>query len=122
MADFEAPKRIWARTGLYYEYVQDWSEGSWDTDKCEYEESVEYVRADLCAKPPKVKPLVWIECGDGSLHDPHYQYEIATDGGFWRVTKGVTGGGSHVCDCSTLEAAKTAAQADYARRILEALE
>lgn len=38
----EVPERIWAGTGLYYDYVQDWSEGSWGLDGL----GVEYIRAD----------------------------------------------------------------------------
>ena len=71
---------------------------------------------------PKVKALVWAECSDGTLHDVDCQYELETDTQRWRVVKGVTGGGSYVCHASTLEAAKAAAQADYERRILDALE
>jgi len=70
---------------------------------------------------PTVKPLGWIECQDGTAHDPDCQYELETDGGFWRVTRGVTGGTSYVCNCSTIEEAKAAAQADYEHRILSAL-
>lgn len=38
----EVPERIWASTGLYYDYVQDWSEGSWGLEGL----GVEYIRAD----------------------------------------------------------------------------
>jgi hypothetical protein len=69
-----------------------------------------------------VKPLEWIECSDGTLHDPHCQYELETDGGWWRVTKGVTGGGSYVAHCDTRESAQSAAQADYEARLLAALD
>jgi hypothetical protein len=40
----KTPTEIWCRSGLYYEYKQDWSEGSWqDNDNCGGEK---YVRAD----------------------------------------------------------------------------
>lgn len=37
------PKEIWCRSGLYYEYVKDWSEGSWSPTN---DGGVKYVRAD----------------------------------------------------------------------------
>jgi hypothetical protein len=49
----EAPKRIWAVTGQYYGYAQDWSEGEWSADAdCaisggDDERVVEYIRADV---------------------------------------------------------------------------
>lgn len=70
---------------------------------------------------PQVKPLVWIECSDGTHHDEHCQYELEIDGLFLRVTRGVTGGTSYVANADTLEAAKAAAQADYEARIRSAL-
>jgi hypothetical protein len=93
-------------------------------------DATKYRRADLPTTDDKiaarlhecVKPLEWIECRDGTLHDPDCQYELETDGGFWRVTKGVTGGTSYICHCSTLEAAKAAAQAHYAAQIMAALD
>jgi hypothetical protein len=69
----------------------------------------------------KVKPLEWIWCEDGTAHDAHCQYEIETDGGFWRVTRGVTGGGSYICHAADASTAQAAAQADYEQRILSAL-
>ena len=86
----------------------------------ELADAAEMLRA--CKGRVRVKPLEWFECKDGTLHDPHCQYELETDGGMWRVTKAVTGGGSYVSDCDTLAAAKAAAQADYERRILAALD
>ena len=115
-----APERIWRFEISYDERKRDLRLCTSDERVASETHCTPYIREDVAK--PKVKPLVWIECIDATLHDTHCQYEIATDGGFWRVTKGVTGGGSYVCDCSTLQAAKAAAQADYERRILEALE
>jgi hypothetical protein len=47
----DAPERIVCRSGLYYEYSQDWYEGEWvtkeDNETYDFEQEVEYVRADL---------------------------------------------------------------------------
>ena len=75
-----------------------------------------------CKGRVRVKSLEWLHCTDGTLHDAHCQYETETDGGYWRVIKGVTGGTSYLCHTDTLEAAKAAAQADYEARIFAALE
>ena len=41
----KSPERIWADTGLYYNYTQDWSEGSWGIhEDCG---PVEYIRKDV---------------------------------------------------------------------------
>lgn len=86
----DAPERIWAEPGM-------------PGYTCEQNDcyAVEYVRADLAAI---VKPLERIECEYGTFHDPNCQYELETGGSFWRATKGVTGGGSYVCDAGSLEA------------------
>ena len=111
-----APETIWT-----YSYTgREGREGQWrpyDHSQV-YGPMAKYRRADLPATDEQiaarlhecVKPLEWIECRDGTLHDPDCQYELETDGGFWRVTKGVTGGTSYICHCSTLEAAKAAAR------------
>ena len=39
----KTPKEIWCSSGLYYDYVTDWSEGSWCRDN---DGGVKYVRAD----------------------------------------------------------------------------
>jgi hypothetical protein len=40
----DRPREIWCDTGLYWDYVEDWSEGSWrDNDDSGGEK---YVRAD----------------------------------------------------------------------------
>jgi hypothetical protein len=47
----DAPERIVCRSGIYYEYSQDWYEGEWvtkeDNETYDFEQEVEYVRADL---------------------------------------------------------------------------
>ncbi len=75
-------------------------------------------RADLAA--PKVKPLVWVDLhGDGSL----YETDVDNPLGYHAVInrRGQLGWW-YFGFYETLEAAKAAAQADYERRILEALE
>jgi hypothetical protein len=45
-----APERICARSGAYYDYAQDWSNGEWDPvdDGDVFDEYyVEYIRADI---------------------------------------------------------------------------
>ena len=60
----DTPKEIWCSTGLYWDYKDDWSEGSWrDNDNCA---GVKYVRADrieeLEAKLAKaVEALQWLK-------------------------------------------------------------
>ena len=39
----KTPKEIWCSSGLYYDYVTDWSEGSWCRNN---DGGVKYVRAD----------------------------------------------------------------------------
>ena len=39
----KTPKEIWCSSGLYYDYVTDWSEGSWCRDN---DGGVKYIRAD----------------------------------------------------------------------------
>jgi hypothetical protein len=81
-----------------------------------------YVLADaiIAALPSMVKPLEWVDLhGDGSLYqtsnenpiDYHAVINSRGRSGFWYF--GLYG---------TLEAAKEAAQADYKRRILSALD
>ena len=57
------PKEIWCRSGLYYEYVDDWSEGSWSPTN---DGGVKYVLADrieeLEAKLAKSVELALEEC------------------------------------------------------------
>jgi len=42
----DAPETIWASTGLYYDYVKDWTEGEWSIER---DWGVEYRRDDLPA-------------------------------------------------------------------------
>ena len=57
--DTKAPERIWAFTGLYYTYVQDWSEGEWFQDGDD--DGVEYVRADLLTAAEKERDALKAE-------------------------------------------------------------
>jgi hypothetical protein len=44
----DRPREIWCDTGLYWDYVEDWSEGSWrNNDDWDGEK---YVRADYVAE------------------------------------------------------------------------
>ncbi|KQI67014.1 hypothetical protein AN189_17465 [Loktanella sp. 3ANDIMAR09] len=69
----------------------------------------------------RVKPLVWVNAPwhlDCELADEFGLYQIAKDEGTWFLYIGHAETGiAH----ATLEAAKAAAQADYAERILSAL-
>jgi len=70
---------------------------------------------------PKVKPLVWVDLhGDGSL----YQTDVDNPLGYHAVInrRGQLGWCHRDSFFDTLEAAKAAAQADYERRILDALD
>jgi len=64
---------------------------------------------DLCVP----KKLVWVYPSDGSAHDEDCRYEVTMWGNmsWWRLTRGVTGGGSYSGDFKDLEAAQAAAQA-----------
>lgn len=91
--------------------------------------AIEYIRADLAA--PKVKPLAWIKWH--VMKFPHSDYcraetpikglrytvsQVAPDKPF-RVSDGY---GDIALRVAAIDEAKAAAQADYERRILEALE
>lgn len=83
----------------------------------------EYIRADLAK--PRVKPLVWEipSCGRGfiAMSLIGRQYAVFDEGDpRWAI--GIGGGGYKYTKVETLKAAKAAAQADYERRMLEALE
>ena len=82
-------------------------------------DGVKYIRADLAR--PKVKPLEWMDgWADGTCYDvtPFNPIEYTH-----RISKLKDGTyHSHFGVFETLEAAKAAAQADYERRILAALE
>lgn len=86
----------------------------------EYPYGTEYIRADLAR--PRVKPLVWYPTED--ICDEVRAQNYA---GIWTVFKGATDmwvldTGEFVSEHDTLDAAKAAAQADYERRIMEAVE
>ena len=112
----EAPERIWIDDerpigGICHVYNEA-TEGV-------LKYATEYIRADLAR--PKVKPLVWVDLyGDGS------RYEVSSDDplGYEDSIHGLQDGTyhSHFGAFATLKAAKAAAQEDYERRILAALE
>ena len=115
----EAPERIWAWTCR-----KPW-ETAWDVDDEEAPPyAVEYIRADLAR--PKVKPLEWDDWGE-----PHkYGYYSETSFGRYSIRQAffpescfvvVTPTELRISE-NTLEAAKAAAQEDYERRIIAALE
>ena len=116
----EAPERIWARES-HSERTNE-TMVAWDTPS-KHPEEQEYIRADLAK--PRVKPLAWLG-GAGRWHAGDYCIEDVSHGQrevrrLLRASFGTT----YVADFSggrPLEAAKAAAQADYERRILEALE
>ena len=54
----DAPKRIWASTGLYWDYKDDWTEGSWS---CGSDAGAEYHRADLSADLVRAGYLAGLE-------------------------------------------------------------
>ena len=56
----KTPKEIWCSSGLYYDYVTDWSNGSWCRDN---DGGVKYVRADHIEelKAKLAKALEWAE-------------------------------------------------------------
>lgn len=56
------------------------------------------------------KPLVWVYPSDGSTHDMDCRYEATLDGKFWRLVKGVTGGGAYISHYKDRATAQAAAQ------------
>ena len=56
----KTPKEIWCRSGLYYEYVKDWSEGSWSPTN---DGGVKYVRTDTIPDPA----AIWREAMEAAL-------------------------------------------------------
>lgn len=55
----EAPKEIWCETGLYYDFKEDWSEGSWRNYYDNYgDANVKYIRADLAYTRADVESAV----------------------------------------------------------------
>lgn len=124
----EAPEMIWADTDNLTWVETDPAERMKD---CE----VQYVRADLATPAPqwqpKVKPLVWT---DPAPPNDEYRYDhVFAESALgrysieWKSWKeyddfGVFCAGDYVCSEHQLEYAKAAAQADYERRILAALQ
>ena len=116
----EAPERIWAWTCR-----KPW-ETAWDVDDDEAPPyAVEYIRADLAR--PKVKPLEWVTlpwstdsvfyCYAESLFGD-FGYGLDNEGAAYYAVPDQVG----FIEAENPEAAKAAAQADYERRILAALE
>lgn len=108
----DAPERIKAwvtRNG-----VTEWEAGSLQFPP---DTEVEYIRADLSR--PKVKPLVW---EDRKTTGIMLQYRIHIGYGLCNGVVALTLSGSTIGEFPSEEAAKSAAQADYERRILSALE
>jgi len=100
------PERIWAG-----KYRSTW----WQSRP--HHQMTEYIRADLAA--PKVKPLVW---EDRKTVGEMMQYRVHIGYGLMNGVFALTLSGSTIGEFSSEEAAKAAAQADYERRILDALE
>jgi len=94
-------------------YIDRGPRGGWMTrDKRMPDTEAEYIRADLAA--PKVKPLVWDE----------HNWIASTGFGYVRIENKPAGWWNSLTKSyePTMHAAKAAAQADYERRILDALE
>ena len=110
----EAPERIWAFMPDIFDNISVWQD-----QPSPALDTTEYIRADLAR--PKVKPLEWMDgWADGTCYDvtPFNPIEYTH-----RISKLKDGTyHSHFGVFETLEAAKAAAQADYERRILAALE
>lgn len=108
----EAPERIWVlhAGGSYWEGCPEKAERNLG--------EVEYIRADAARK---VRPLVWeMQRPDATLWatDLETSYIVIHTGLVWRAKKRALVLG----DFGTPDEAKAAAQADYAKRILAALE
>jgi hypothetical protein len=112
----DAPERIWADPPTVFDEMDVWYPEPRG-------EATEYIRADLAR--PKVKPLVWRQYSNNgncmaetSIGDFVIEDHGENDWGIWLEDNysPILG------PCKNLEEAKAAAQADYERRILEALE
>ena len=120
----DAPERIWA----WVDYDGNW-DGTWLADsqtlQPERLPDAEYIRADLAK--PRVKPLEWKEyCtangrAMGYAINPLVTYHI-TQKFFPEAFFSVEVGEGSFLSADTMDGAKAAAQVDYERRILEALE
>lgn len=107
----DAPERIWA------------DPDTWLSKEPGFRDSTEYIRRDACAKYVEVKPLEW--SGKGTATTPFGNYVVAeaynAEEPFWFLYfagRPYGPGGEH----KTEEVAMAAAQADYERRIREALK
>lgn len=118
----DAPERIWADPATTFVGMDCWHEAP-------HESRTEYIRADLAKT--KVKPLVWE--GDGSWsHGPDEGWMEEANTPFGRGYSIEFGhNGTFSVDSTfdwseggfeTPDEAKAACQADYERRILDALE
>jgi len=90
----------------------------------EYDAALAQARADGMRAAVQVKPLVWHDCSDGTAHDDNRWYEIDRQGASnfsFRLVRGVTGGGAYLSHHLSMDAAKAAAQTDYAARTIAAL-
>ena len=115
----EAPERIWAFMPDIFDNISIWQD-----QPSPALDTTEYIRADLAS--PKVKPLEWV-----NLSEPHNNWYYADASfGRYRITQvffpescfiAVTPTELRISE-NTLEDAKAAAQEDYERRILAALE
>ncbi|QDP54205.1 MAG: hypothetical protein GOVbin4685_65 [Prokaryotic dsDNA virus sp.] len=103
----DTPERIWADP-----------EGH-DFDKVDLGVgNTEYIRADLARAAPTVKPLEWSDYPAGSKCETDSRYNIK----FWGPEQLWVNEYTTMRRHETLKEAKTAAQADYERRILSALK
>lgn len=118
----DAPERIWVCPD-----DEEWITGVWDLVQDGVEPEEKYIHADIAK--PRVKPLVWVEYypGSGNWSAPafggwYFAKKCWDHGGFgfWSPIDGPDD--AHRSCNPTIKAAKAAAQADYERRILEALE
>ena len=130
----EAPERIWAIPSL----GGDWGDGlgMWWPEDTRLDPQAEYIRKDVSdaaiakarAEAVKVKPLVWGKDFGREAQTPWGSYAITDRAGpngdwdyfGWYFTS--RGDWDHSeFQYTTIEAAKSAAQADYESRILAAI-
>ena len=128
----DAPETIWATAGMADAMDGVWEDGLTIKDKkhipgfCGWSfEGIKYRRADL---PPKVKPLEWISFGDAAfVANTPFMIKLRVESFHetsWYVTWSVPGYSDEYLSgtLNTSDEAKAAAQAEYDRRILSALE
>ena len=63
------PKEIWCSTGLYWDYKEDWSEGSWSAQP--ELSNVKYIRADLAYTRADVESAV-LKALHSAASEAHY--------------------------------------------------